>query len=301
MNNGVVRVLSIIVTYNALRNNWIEKCVSSLLSSNFKTDIIIIDNASTDNTTRYIEQNYSSVKLIKSEKNLGFGQANSVGLKKCLAENYNYAFLLNQDAWVEEDTLEKLIKVSENNTNYGIISPIHLNGEGNALDFNFSNYIIPNNCKGFFSDIFLNKQKEIYEVKFVNAAAWLITKECIEKVGGFSPIFYHYGEDENYCHRALYHQLRIGVTPGTVIYHDRENRVEFSSPQKQWNNTVRAFNIHYANPNNKTSILKYYITLLKISITPPFLFKKFIQHILSFNPFYFSKVKNESKKIKVFL
>lgn len=241
-----ISILSIIVTYNGLKNNWIEKCLNSLLASSQKTDIIVIDNASTDETIKYIAEKFPSVETVKSNKNLGFGQANNMGLKKCLNENYNYAFLLNQDAWVEKDTIEKLIKISIQEPEFGILSPVHLNGKGNALDLNFSYHVAPQNCKHFYSDIFFNKIKLIYPLKFVNAAAWLLTKTCIEKVGGFSPTFYHYAEDDNYCHRTLWNKLKIGIVPESRIYHDRENREALTNEKQQWDAIIRGFNLYYS-------------------------------------------------------
>jgi GT2 family glycosyltransferase len=59
---------------------------------------------------------------------------------------------------------------------------------------------------------------------FINAAAWLVPKTTFEIIGGFDPIFYHYGEDNNFCQRALFHNLKIGVVPNSYIKHDREMR-----------------------------------------------------------------------------
>jgi GT2 family glycosyltransferase len=66
--------------------------------------------------------------------------------------------------------------------------------------------------------------KGIYEIEFVNAAAWLISAECIRTVGFFEPLFFLYGEDNNYLQRVTYHGLKIGIAPQSRIYHDRETR-----------------------------------------------------------------------------
>lgn len=292
-----MRILSIVVTHNALQNNWIEKCLDSLKHSSQKTDIFIIDNLSIDETTKYIEENYPSIQLMKSDKNLGFGKANNIGLKKAIDENYDYVFLLNQDAWVNDTTLEKLIEVSSQNPEFGIISPIHLNGKGDALDFNFSYYISPQYCRLFYSDVFLNKIKQIYPVNFINAAAWLITKKCVEIVGGFSPTFYHYGEDDNYCHRVLWHQLKIGVTSCCSIYHDRENRIEHSTIKEKWNKLVRSFVLYYSNPFSEKRIVGLYLTLLKTAVKKPVFLKYLPKTIinLAYKPIVQNK---EISKIK---
>lgn len=204
---------------------WLDKCLGSIDFSKYKA--VVIDNNSTDDTVSYIKANFSEVILFEEKENLGFGKANNKGINYALEQGAEYFFLLNQDAWVMPDTLDKLYEVSKKHPEYGILSPIHLSGKGNALDYSFSNYIAPIKCKDLYSDLyFKNFTKEIYELGFVNAAAWLLTRNCIETVGGFSPSFFHYAEDSNYCQRVNYHNLKIGILPQTTINHDREQRTE---------------------------------------------------------------------------
>ena len=229
-----------------MQRNWIEKCFSSIRNSSVPVKIIAIDNKSSDNSVEYIQENFPETILLESEKNLGFGGANNIGLKKALDLGGEFFFLLNQDAWVEENTIELLVKNSHKNTKYGILSPLHLNGKGTALDEQFSKYIAPDFCKNLYSDFALNKiENKIYESGFICAAAWLLTKDCLKKVGGFSPTFFHYAEDENYVQRLLYKNLKIGVLPTAKIYHDREER-------KDWKlvNTERSVARKFSSPNN---------------------------------------------------
>ncbi len=232
-----------------MRNDWIQKCFDSLQTSVTPVRIVAIDNNSNDNSVAYIKENYPDVYLIENKENKGFGGANNQGLKYALENGGEYFFLLNQDAWINPDTISELVKVSKKNSEYGIISPIHLNGKGDALDYNFSNYINPNRCKNLYSDFIINRVKEkIYESGFICAASWLMTKSCLEKVGGFSPTFFHYAEDDNYVHRLAYKMLKIGVYPKVFIYHDRKERdnSKFFNPQLS---KERGLLLKYSNPN----------------------------------------------------
>lgn len=214
------KIYSIVVTYNG--QQWIEKCLTSLTNSSVASNIIVVDNGSTDQTVETIKSKFSNCQLIETKENLGFGKANNIGLSIALKNEADFVFLLNQDAWVEEKTIEKLILSQKKDNNFDIISPIHVNGNGTQLDYLFSTFIEPRKCRDLYSDVYFNKTSDkIYETEFVNAAAWLITKNCINTVGGFSPIFYHYGEDDNYCLRARFHNLKIGVYPMTKVYHDK--------------------------------------------------------------------------------
>ncbi len=209
-------IASIIVTYNG--EKWIRQCLDSLFSSNLKTDIYIIDNGSTDGTLNIIK-NYPEIKVTQSNENLGFGKANNLLLKKTFhSGNYDYFFLINQDAWVKPDCIGQLVDFMKNNQEYGIVSPVHYNKNFSEIDFNFSEYL--NKTK-------LNSGKEIISVPFVNAAIWLLSRKCLEKVGLFNPYFNHYGEDKNYCNRAEYKKLKIGVLINAQANHDRERVIDF--------------------------------------------------------------------------
>jgi|25_taG_2_1085351.scaffolds.fasta_scaffold01073_6 GT2 family glycosyltransferase len=258
----------IIVTYNGMK--WLPKC----LKSTKPYPVVVVDNNSTDDTSEYIKNNHPGIKIFEQRKNLGFGQANNIGISYALKEGADFVFLLNQDAYLLSDCLESLIKAQIANSEYGILSPVHLNGEGNRLDENFSNYLSYSRNNDFYSDYVLNKTKqEIYEVPFVNAAGWLISRNCLESVGGFDPIFFHYGEDENYCHRVIFHDLKIGVMPNLFLWHDRENRsekfdensleilernlkIKFSDINKE-----NLFHIENSLLNRKKSRLKAYLKL----------------------------------------
>lgn len=201
--------------------SWLKECLDSC--GDFP--IVVVDNNSTDGTIEYIETNYPQITLFQQNKNLGFGQANNIGISYALNQGANYVFLLNQDAYLKVGCIEKLITTHKQHPDFGILSPIHLNGKGNRLDKNFSNYMGYINNPDFFSDFVLKKPlQEVYEVPFVNAAGWLLSREILETVGGFDPIFFHYGEDVNYCQRAIYHKSKIGVVPNAFIRHDRETR-----------------------------------------------------------------------------
>lgn len=255
-------IYSISVTYNG--KQWYDRCFNSLRNSNLPVQTIVIDNASTDDTIDYIAENYPEIHLIASKENLGFTKANNIGIKYALDKGADYIFLLNQDAWIENDTLEKLLNVFKDEPDAGIVSPVHLNGSGSELDLGFAGYIAPSNTPGFISDLYCGKLKKNYKTEFVNAAAWLISRKCIEKVGGFdASLFYHYGEDGNYCKRVIYNNFSIYINTETVIYHDRESRNE-KRPEKfeQYREIVSRY-VYYSNPFLDDEIISNKIQSLK--------------------------------------
>ena len=257
-------IYSIIVTYNGMNNNWIKKCLESLLNSNVKTNIVVIDNNSSDETVIFIKENYPEIILIEQKVNIGFGQANNLGLNIGLKNNADFYFLLNQDAWVTSETISNLINELQKDSSFGLVSPIHLDGDGANLDLSFSNYIVPKNCKTFYSDsVLCNYRKKIYDCTFVNAACWLLSKKCIETVGGFSPSFFHYGEDDNYSHRLHFHSLKLGIVPNTFIFHDRAKRLSNKYFDDRLIVYKRKIILEASNPKSNFSWKKEQILLFK--------------------------------------
>ncbi len=247
------RTYIIIVTFNAMP--WLKSCLDTCKGYS----VIIVDNASTDQTVTFVKKQYPAVKLLKQETNLGFGQGNNVGISYALNQGAESVLLLNQDAYLMDDCLNRLIDIQKSKPEYAILSPVHLNGEGNLLDRNFSLYMRFDSNPDFYSDFVLNKPKQVvYEVPFVNAAGWLLSKQCLESVGGFDPIFFHYGEDDNYCQRVHYHGLKIGVVPTAFLKHDREHR-EVIKPEKNsaafFERWERSKKMKYADINNTEALI----------------------------------------------
>ena len=247
------KIYTVIVTYNGLQ--WIGACLKSLQQSNEHSEIVIVDNMSTDGTVAFIEQNFPDVTLLRQTANLGFGKGNNIGISYAIQRGADFIFLLNQDATVSKDCLSKMLATSMNNPKYGIISPFHLNWEGEKLEYYFSKFILKN--ISIYSDYVLGRKiRELYEVPFINAAAWFIPRKIFETVGGFDPIFYHYGEDNNYCQRLNYHGFLIGVVSGAFIYHDSKKRIapkNYLFTEAYYLNELKQFQIEYANINKDYS------------------------------------------------
>lgn len=247
------KVFIIIVTYNGMR--WIKQCLDSCKGF----EVIIVDNASTDGTQDFVISNYPKFHLICQDHNLGFGQANNLGIKYALERAADYVFLLNQDAYILNDCIEKLVETSIAKTEYGILSPIHLNGSGDKLDKGFSHYLEYDKNPEFYSDTVLNhRMKSVYQIPFVNAAAWLVSRSCIEKVGLFDPIFYHYGEDINYCQRLNYYGFKTGVVPHTYVKHDRfSSKISHDKrfSDTYFKNIERQYKIQWANINKNQTLI----------------------------------------------
>ena len=216
---GNISIFAIIVTYNAMK--WWEKCLLSLIQSTIPIKIVVVDNASQDNTIDSIKCNYPEVILLEQNKNLGFGQGNNVGMKYALTHGATHVLLLNQDAWIDNNMVSILLDYDDGNT---LLSPIHMTGENNCLDKNFCTYAVMRsyNLKNLINDMILHREG-IYETYEINAACWFIPKSILMEIGGFNPLFFHYAEDNDYLQRLHYHNKKVCFVSKTHAYHDRAN------------------------------------------------------------------------------
>lgn len=219
------RVLAIVVTFNAMR--WADLCFGSLLSSSLRPDVLAVDNGSDDGTRGYLASAFPEVEVLGNPENLGFGAANNEGLRKALAGNYDFVYLMNQDAWVGKDTLKLLVGVHR--PEFGVLSPLQLSA-GGVPDANFyrkcgkslerSGFCLGPGRGGSSEDTV----PDVVEVPFVMAAHWLVSREALLAVGGFSPAFRQYGEDDNFIDRLHWHGFKCGVVPEAKAVHDRGGR-----------------------------------------------------------------------------
>lgn len=245
------KLFVIIVTYKG--HQWYERCFTSLRNSEYPVQTIVIDNASNDGTVEYIRENFPEIHLIESTENLGFGRANNIGMRYALDNECDYVFLLNQDAWLDSpDTLKKLVDIYNNHPEYGILSPMHLNVNKSKLMMEqFSAQ--PINGK-LISDLYLQSLDDVYETTYIHAAAWLLNRKILLDIGGFDPIFFHYGEDDNYLNRAIYHGFKIGICPSTRIVHDHRDSISYN--KKLRNQELITLLVDWTNINKKFSAVK---------------------------------------------
>lgn len=219
------KIFVIVVTYKG--KQWYDRCFASLRESNMPVETIVIDNGN-DGTIEFLKEHFPEITILPNTENLGFGKANNMGMRYALDHGADYVFLLNQDAWIFPDTMEQLVAAAEANPEYGIVAPVQCNKElTKALDGVIQFLINPDNVnRELFSDLMMGMVKDIYPVAEINAAAWLLPRKTLEMVGGFDPIFLHYGEDWNYLSRVLYHGMKVGLMPKVHVVHDCVDRVE---------------------------------------------------------------------------
>ena len=223
-----MKILVIVVTFNGLK--WLDRCLGSVRASELPADLYVWDNDSTDGSADWVQGHFPEAKLVRSADNLGFAEANNMGLRHALDKGYDYVYLLNQDAWLEPSTLGTLVAASEAHPDYAVLSPLQMTDGFIDLDKQFGRLLKRWPVKPAMTEgrevVMPGSTGHLLPVTKVMAAHWLIPRKALETVGMFDPLFPIYGNDDNWCDRARYHGFKVGIVPEARAVHDRAYRQE---------------------------------------------------------------------------
>jgi len=209
-----LKVSIIILVWNNYRDT--KECLESLEKITYPNyEVIIVDNASKDNSTQRIQKEFPLHTYLYNKDNLGFTGGNNVGMEYAIKKGTDFVLVLNNDVIVESNFLELLVDIASKNCNVGIVGPaIYLYHEPQKLCS--AGYKI-NYWKRVTTE--LNRSPEPIEMDWVYGCCLLIKKEVINKIGYFyEPYFLSY-EDTDYCVRAKKAGFKIVCEPTAKIWH----------------------------------------------------------------------------------
>jgi GT2 family glycosyltransferase len=208
----------IIVNWNGRR--WLPGCLDSLMLQSYKNfEIILVDNASEDNSVEFVQKNYPQVIIVRNRDNVGFASGNNSALRKAKGE---LVLLLNNDIHAPKDYLEKFICAFDEIPNLGAAqSKLILLGDQIKLD----------SCGSFWTsstflyhygnskDQALDKYNNAFPVFTNKGASMLIRKDVIERIGLFDDDFWCYYEETDFCHRVWLAGYECWYYPKAAIFH----------------------------------------------------------------------------------
>lgn len=227
------KVLVVVVGKDSL--GWLSACLKTLVDSTYKSlKIMFVDNASDDQSSEYVSSEFPSVIVVKNVKNLGFAQANNIGLKWAVANDYDYVALINPDTQTPATLLSTMVDFMEENTDLGIAGPM----QGTYSSF-ASDRIIPNdwsntalkngvrhalhhwddNLPDIETEENQQKRENTLHHAYVQGAALFVRVEVIKKIGMLNRIFHSFYEETEWCRRARYAGYKVALVTNLWIHH----------------------------------------------------------------------------------
>jgi GT2 family glycosyltransferase len=209
----VVRVSVIILNYNGAR--WIERCLDSLTKQTIfpQIEVIVADNLSTDGSDKIAEvllHNWTNGHFIQNGENLGFSEGNN---RPSLKARGKYLFFLNNDAWLEPDCLDVLLREIESCGATG----------GNPLVLNYHDNTFQS-CGAHGIDPFglltpRTFRTGTHEVLMPEGCGYLIEKEWFIRLSGFDRCFFMYAEEFDLSVRVWLSGGRLLAVPQAKMHH----------------------------------------------------------------------------------
>ena len=211
--------LASIIIVNYRTPDLTIRCIDSVYATT-KTpfEIIVVDNASGDNSQEKIRTKFGDVVWIQNERNEGFGRANNIGVANAKGD---YVLLLNSDMVVADGTIDHCIETIRSDAQIGALGCKLLNDDGslqNSVYYDVVSYksLLAQNI--LFVKLFKpNISKE--KIVAVMGSFMLMPKELYNEVGGFDPDFFMYFEEVDLCRRLVEKGYYINYDSAVFAYH----------------------------------------------------------------------------------
>jgi hypothetical protein len=263
------KVAVVILNYNG--KHWLEKFLPDVIGHNTypNSEIIIADNASTDNSVEYIRTQFSQIRFIQNPENNGYAGGYNEALRQIDADYY---VLLNSDVEVTQNWIENIVTYMESDKLIAAAQPKILSftertkfeyagAAGGFLD----KYGYPF-CRGRIFDTCeedtgqYNTNSEIF---WASGACLFIKADLFHKAGGLDADFFAHMEEIDLCWRLKNLGYKIGYCAESVVYHVGGGTLDKSNPKKLFLNFRNNRAMIYKNAN--------FLNILYIEIVRDFL------------------------------
>jgi GT2 family glycosyltransferase len=227
------------------------------LDSALQTEVLIVDNASTDGSADAVREAFPEAKVIVNTRNLGFSGGNNVGLKFTTGE---FCLLLNSDTLIPDGVFNKLIGVMNSNSKTAVCGPSLQNVDGSVqlswakfpdtrseltgrLDRSQSPYPLLD-----FEEESLRATMQPFPVDWVGGAFFLVRRQAIDQVGLLDEGFFMFGEETEWCHRFAKHGWQTLLVPGVTVTHlggQSTKAVAVETRRQMYRSSIRLYGILY--------------------------------------------------------
>lgn len=230
----MIDISIITINYNGLNDTC---ALIETIPNNDKLEVIVVDNASKnqEDEADTISKKYPHVKVIKSEKNLGFAGGNNLGIK---AAQGKYLFFINNDTIFKDFNIQALINRLESSPTIGVVCPkIRFAWGSNPIQFTgytpLTKITVRNQSIGF-GEADEGQYDTPHPTPYAHGAAMLIKREAIEKTGLMPECFFLYYEELDWSMMFTRAGYQIWYEPQCTIYHKESQSTGQNSPLRTY-------------------------------------------------------------------
>ena len=250
-----IKVSIITINYNGLEDTC---ALIETIPFNENMEVIVVDNASKNQEADTIAKRYPRVKVIQSERNLGFAGGNNLGIQ---AAQGKYLFLINNDTVLKDFNVQALIARLESSPTIGIVCPkIRFAWGSKTIQFagysKLSRITVRNYAIGFNEEDH-GQYDKAHTTPYAHGAAMLIRRDAINKVGLMPECFFLYYEELDWSMMFTRAGYQIWYEPKCSIYHKESQTTGQNSPLRTYYLTRNRLLLVRRNPQEFNKPLAY--------------------------------------------
>jgi GT2 family glycosyltransferase len=231
--NASPLVSVVVLSYNSWTH--LRHLLPSLLVLDYpsqRLELLLVDNASTDGSVKWVEATYPSVRIVRNSANLGYAAGNNAGVRAAKGE---WVAILNPDMRVESNWLTELIQPTLGDPLAVCVASLVLSWDGATIDFadaavNFMGW----GCQPGFGAPRPRGSLRNKPLLFANGGAMLIKRQLFLDVGGFDPDFFAYFEDVDLGWRLRLMGHKVELAARAVVYHRHHGSWGEVADAKKW-------------------------------------------------------------------
>lgn len=256
----MVKTAVVILNYNG--RAYLEQFLPSVLLNSVNSDVIVADNASTDDSIEFLKEKFPQVKLIILSKNHGYAGGYNEALKQVSAKYY---LLLNSDVEVTDNWLPPLEHFLDTNPDYAACQPKIKDFNNRALfEYagacgGFVDFLGYPFCRGRIFNSIENddgQYNESLDIFWSSGACMMIRSDIFHEVGGFDHDFFAHMEEIDLCWRIHSQGKKIKCIPNSSVYHVGGGTLAKSSPFKTYLNFRNGLYLLMKNSPSKKLVMK---------------------------------------------
>lgn len=256
--------LSIItVNYNGLKDTC---ALIDSIPFNEDMEVIVVDNGSNENEANVLQERYPYIKVIRSDKNLGFAGGNNLGIKSAKGK---YIFLVNNDTIFKEFKPQILIRRLESSPKIGMVCPkIRFAWKNNPIQFAgytpLSSITVRNQAIGFGEED-KGQYDTPHQTPYAHGAAMMLKREVIDKVGLMPECYFLYYEELDWSMMITRAGYEIWYEPASTIYHKESQSTGQNSPLRTYYITRNRLLLVKRNWSGFTKYLSYFYLIIIVA------------------------------------
>jgi GT2 family glycosyltransferase len=198
-------------------------------------EVIVVDNGSKGNEANILQERYTNIRAIRSDKNLGFAGGNNIGIK---AAKGKYIYLINNDTVFKEFSPQVLIQRLESSPKIGIVCPkIRFAWKSNPIQFAgytpLSPITVRNRAIGFGEED-KGQYDTPHQTPYAHGAAMMLKRKVIDKVGLMPECYFLYYEELDWSMMTTRAGYEIWYEPASTIYHKESQSTGQNSPLRTY-------------------------------------------------------------------